>query len=145
MVSGQPSPWHLSSQDDNTISFLLGAYNPHEPVIIDPTYQWHTFYGTFSSLDDAYCIAVDTNSNVYVTGQSNDTWGSPLNARGDGARFDLFVLKLNSSGAYQWHTFYGGSDNDYAYGIATDANGNIYVTGVSSATWGTPLAPQRQR
>jgi hypothetical protein len=25
---------------------------------------------------------------------------------------DLVVLKLNSSGAYQWHTFYGSSSNE---------------------------------
>ena len=42
---------------------------------------------------------------------------------------DLFVLKLNSSGAYQWHTFYGSTDDDYGYGIAVDTDGNVYVTG----------------
>ena len=44
---------------------------------------------------------------------------------------DIFVLKLNSSGAYQWHTFYGSSNADEALGIATDGSGNVYVTGYS--------------
>ncbi len=59
--------------------------------------------------------------------------------------YDIFVLKLDSSGAYQWHTFYGSSDHDYGNGIAVDGSGNVYVTGYSYATWGSPLTcPQRQ-
>ena len=58
--------------------------------------------------DDGHGIAVDTSGNVYVTGYSDATWGSPLNAHSGGG--DIFVLKLNSSGAYQWHTFYGSSE-----------------------------------
>ena len=30
---------------DNTIGFSLGEYIRQYPVVIDPTYQWHTFYG----------------------------------------------------------------------------------------------------
>ena len=72
-------------------------------------YQWHTFYGS-RGYDGGSGIAVDGSGNVYVTGYSNATWNgpagsSPLHAySGDD---DIFVLKLNSSGAYQWHTFYG--------------------------------------
>ena len=44
------------------------------------------------------------------------------------AATDLFVLKLNSSGAYQWHTFYGGSDGGYPFGIAVGTTGKVYVT-----------------
>ena len=61
--------------------------------------------------DYGYGIAVDGSGNVYVTGYSDATWNgpagqNPLHAY-SGRRCDIFVLKLNSSGAYQWHTFYG--------------------------------------
>jgi len=74
---------------------------------------------------------------VYVTGQSYATWGSPLNPYSGGS--DIVVLKLNSSGAYQWHTFYGSASIDSGNGIAVDTSGNVYVTGQSNATWGLPI------
>jgi hypothetical protein len=47
---------------------------------------------------------------------------------------DLVVLKLNPQGAYQWHTYYGGYLEDYAYGIAVRGS-RLYVTGVSETSW----------
>jgi hypothetical protein len=96
-------------------------------------YQWHTFYGTTPSVDNddyAFDIAVDASGNAYITG-GGTAWGSPLHAyHGSG---DIIVLKLNTNGAYQWHTYYGSDELlkvDEASGITLDRNGYIYVTGV---------------
>jgi hypothetical protein len=72
-----------------------------------------------------------------VTGGSSATWGSPLNAYAGWD--DAFVAKLNSDGTLQWHTFLGSADPDYGSGITVDSSSNVYVTGWSEATWGTPL------
>jgi len=50
---------------------------------------------------------------------------SPLNAHAGTA--DIVVVKLSSAGAYQWHTFYGSTSVDEAFGIAVDSSANIYV------------------
>jgi len=50
---------------------------------------------------------------------------------------DLFVLELSSSGAYQWHTFYGSSSDD-EYGLSVTVDGSIYVAGYSATSWAGP-------
>jgi hypothetical protein len=40
-----------------------------------------------------------------------------------------------------WHTFLGGAARDWAFAIAVDGSRNTYVTGLSAATWGSPLNP----
>jgi uncharacterized repeat protein (TIGR01451 family) len=101
--------------------------------------QWNTFLGS-SSDDQGNGVAVDGSGNVYVVGTSNATWGSPLNPFQGGPQ-DAFVAKLNSSGVLQWNTFLGGSAADLANGIAVDGTGNVYVVGISTATWGSPIDP----
>ena len=112
-------------------------------------YQWHTFYGSSNAdvTSQLMAIATDESGNVYVTGDSAATWNgpagqSPLHAHSGFLR-DIFVLKLSSSGSYQWHTFYGSGGNDWGYGIATDGSGNVYVTGFSTQP-GT-ARPERAR
>ena len=48
------------------------------------------------------------------------------------------LLKLDRSGTYQWHTFYGSGEGDYAYTLALDGSDDMYVAGHSYATWDGP-------
>jgi len=98
--------------------------------------QWNTFLGG-SNNDYGHGIAVDAGGNVYVTGYSKDSWGSPVRAHSGSA--DAFVAKLNNNGSLQWNTFLGGSNNDFGHDIAADAGGNAYVTGGSDASWDSPV------
>ena len=48
---------------------------------------------------------------------------------------DIFVLKLDSAGAFQWVYTAGGIagtslSSDVGYGVAVDSSGNIYTAGV---------------
>jgi len=124
---------------ESEVGFSLGEYLPGIAGLIDP---WLTFVGG-SGDEDAHSIAVDGSGNVYVTGVSNATWGSPVRAYTSGydafTPIDAFVAKLNSNGVLQWLTFLGSNGNDWGLGIAVDGGGNVYVTGQSSATWGSPV------
>ncbi len=137
----QPVAVQFQQQAENQVGFSLGSYAAGHAVYIDPVYQWHTFYGS-SGDDRGVGIAVDSSGNVYVTGYSTATWNGPsgqlpLNAHAGGR--DIVVIKLNASGTYQWHTFYGSSGTDEGENITVDSSANVYVTGHSTATWGSPL------
>ncbi len=100
---------------------------------------WNTFLGDDGAQfsDVGYAIAVDDSGNVYVAGYSDITWESPVNNYAGG--YDGFAVKLDSSGVLQWNTFFGSTSGDIANGIALDGSGNIYITGSSFATWGSPV------
>jgi uncharacterized delta-60 repeat protein len=88
------------------------------------TQQWVSRYsGSGSKSDIINSIALDSFSNVYVTGESNEA----------GTGRDFTTIKYNSSGTQQWVAHYDGplSSADFARSIAVDASGNSYVTGPS--------------
>ena len=103
-----------------------------------PGIAWNTFSGGTGS-DEAAEIAVDGSGNVYTAGFSQFMWGTPVNAHA--GEYDAYLSKMNNNGVKEWHTFLGGTAFDFAEDIALDSTGNIYVTGTSQATWGTPLLP----
>jgi hypothetical protein len=83
--------------------------------------QWTQQFGG----DSAQGITTDSSGNAYVTGYTTGNMDNNSNA---GAQ-DLFVVKYNSSGVKQWTKQMGSSLADYAYAIATDSKGNVFVTG----------------
>ncbi len=84
---------------------------------------WDARYdGISSENDNPTAITVDNNDNVYVTGSSNGYVASCP---------DYCTIKYSSDGTQLWEARYSGllGGDDSAYAIATDNNGNIYVTG----------------
>jgi hypothetical protein len=101
---------------------------------------WNTFLGGASSSDSSYGIALDNSGKVDVVGVSNGTWGAPQLPYTGGQ--DAFVAQLDSSnGALKWNTFLGAAGKDFGTGIALDGSSNIYLSGYSDSTWGTPYSP----
>ncbi|HOL73413.1 MAG TPA: SBBP repeat-containing protein [Bryobacteraceae bacterium] len=88
-----------------------------------------------SGTDQATSIAVSASGDVYVAGWTNSLNFPVQNAfqgRHGGAR-DAFLAKLTSSGAVAFITYFGGSGNDAASGIALDSAGNIYIAGETTS------------
>ena len=114
--------------------------SPAQRTTIAPanaTLSWNTFVGGFSIFETASALATDKSGNVYVTGSSNVTWGTPV--RAFTSDDDAFIAKLDRNGNLIWNTFLGGSQSDLAEGVAVDSSGNIYVVGWSTAAWGSPV------
>ncbi|MBL8856116.1 MAG: SBBP repeat-containing protein, partial [Planctomycetaceae bacterium] len=123
--------------DNDEVGFVVGDYDLNYQLVIDPTLTWHSFVGG-SGTDYVYDIAIDSSGNVYVSGASSATWGTPVRAFVSGE--DGFVAKFNSTGTLLWNTFLGGNGSfDHATAITVDGSGNTFVTGFSNATWGTPV------
>ena len=119
------------------VTLGLGRYDPQYALTIDPSLVWNTFLGGGGD-DYGNAIAVDGSGNVYVTGDSWASWGTPVRAYAGGLT-EAFVAKLDSNGKLQWNTFLGGSGDSSGYGISVDGNGNSYVAGTSGSTWGSPV------
>jgi len=121
---------------NNDIGFDVGDYDCRRQLVIDPSLRWSTFLGG-TGTSFGYAIAADSSGNVYVAGFCSSTWGNPVQAF-SGSQ-DAFVAKLNSSGILVWNTFLGANGTNQGVGVAVDSNGNVYVTGTSTATWGSPI------
>lgn len=90
-----------------------------------------------TGFDGAEGVAFDDDGNVVATGFIGlfggpvDFGSGPLASAG-GA--DVFLAKYAGNGAFQWANRYGGTGDDYGYGIATDAEGNLAITGYFQLT-----------
>jgi hypothetical protein len=93
-------------------------------------------------------IAVDANGDAHVTGWTNSTTFPTANAlqTTNAGGIDAFVTVLNATGAgLLFSSYFGGSGNDYGYGIALDSAGNAYVGGQTSSSNFPTTAGANQR
>ena len=100
--------------------------------------QWATFYGG-SGHDRGYGVTMDTSGNTIVTGYTGSSSGIASTGAYQttiGGWEDVFLLKFNSSGARVWCTYIGGSGSDMGFGVTSDINGNLFVTGYTQSTSG---------
>ncbi len=82
-----------------------------------------------SSYDYGNDIAVDNSGNSYVTGEFWGTVGFGNTTLTSSGLYDIFMVKLDSSGNWNWAKQAGGLSGDQGNGIAVDNIGNSYVTG----------------
>ncbi len=97
---------------------------------IDATgnYLW-TLQGSGSNGSErGMAIATDDNGYSYVTGyfSTSVTFGTQT-ATANG--YDNFIIKVDPNGNCVWATNYGGDNDEWAYDIALDNSGNVYITG----------------
>ncbi|HYV92902.1 MAG TPA: T9SS type A sorting domain-containing protein [Chitinophagales bacterium] len=90
--------------------------------------------GSDSYINGANSITTDAAGFVYVAGFYNGsfiTFGSITlnNPNGFGFSSDMFLVKYDQTGNVLWATSAGGISDDGTNSVATDLNGNIYVSG----------------
>ncbi len=87
--------------------------------------------------DRAFGVALDSSSNIYVTGWSssvNFPVVAPIQSHISGAR-DAFIAKLNpTASSILYSTYLGGTGVDYANAIAVDSLGEAVIVGDTTST-----------
>lgn len=88
-----------------------------------------------SSYTSIRSLAIDTASNIYVSGEFSDTLTltgtPPLVSAGKG---DVYVVKYSQAGAVQWSRRFGNDQEDYSDALAIDAAGQLLFLGRFSGT-----------
>ena len=106
----------------------------------DGALVWNTFLGAIG-VDEGESVALDGAGGVFASGNSINSWETPVNAH-SGSNSDAFVARLiEATGVLDWNTFLGGAGFDEAIGVAADSSGDAVLVGYSSATWGSPVLP----
>ena len=103
----------------------------------DGSYAW---VRTISGSSDAWAagVALDASGNVYISGAFTSAMdfgaGNPADVHSPVGGSDAFVTKLDTNGGYQWSRTFGGAANDEAVGVATTAEGGLYLAGYFNGT-----------
>lgn len=100
---------------------------------------WGTYLGD-AGTDNGGNVVLDHSGNLNMTGNTNS---SSSIATPDGfntsigGSVDAFIAIYNPGGDKIWGTYYGGTDNDYGYGVARGkSSGHMYIVGNTASTTG---------
>jgi len=108
--------------------FVLFAFFVSPSYAQFPSHVWSQRFGG-SRGDDGIKVTVDGLANVIVTGRfeaTADFGAGPLVSAGG---TDVFLAKYDANGVPQWSKRFGGTLADGSFDVATDASGNVIVTG----------------
>jgi hypothetical protein len=112
-----------------TSDMFIAKYNTYGKVI------WAKNYGGTDGADVSYDICLDASYNFYITG-----WFESKNINFNGIKItntdtvstltrDIFVVKFDSTCTALWAINTGTLDHEAGFGICSDTNNNLYVTG----------------
>jgi len=80
--------------------------------------------------DYSYSLSLDNSNNLFLTGYFNssdiDFGGGAMPNKGNA---DIFLAKFDSKGDLKWSESFGGNSADWVSSVATDKQGNVYITG----------------
>jgi hypothetical protein len=136
---GAPTCMHLESgqsmvQTDDG-GYALAGYLSHEGnpptdydlwlVKTDSTgnMQWNHTYGG-ADHDFAYSV-VQTSDGGYIMTGGTRSYGA--------GKYDVYLVKTDSTGNMQWNHTYGGADHDFAYSVVQTGDGEYVIAGYTDS------------
>ena len=89
---------------------------------------WSKRFGD-TNVQNGYGVAADASGNAVITGilyGTADFGGGALTDAGAG---DVFIAKFGPGGAHLWSKRFGDEQYQIAFGLGTDASGNVFAAG----------------
>lgn len=133
-VDFDPSPntANLDSEAGSTDIFMA-RYTP------EGAYVWAIRLGGAQDYEFGSALAVDDAGHIYITGLFIDTIDldpgpGTATLTSDTFAYDVFIAKYTTSGSFVWGNRLGNSEPELAQGLAVDAGGNVYITGIFKET-----------
>ena len=99
----------------------------------DGNREWLRQFGAPAVADRGYALATDAIGNIYVTGYTRGN----LAGTNQGDK-DVYVAKLDSSGAQLWLQQFGSAGEDKGWGLATTGDG-FRLAGMTSGALGSAV------
>ncbi|RYG39601.1 hypothetical protein EON81_00430 [bacterium] len=123
----------FETRSDGTIGFKVGTYDRSKPLVIDPI-VWSRYID--GANDDEIVAIVPKGTEYYSVFNVDDnpfvdSDGGYQVVNGGGR--DIVVSRHYGSGVRVASTYYGGSYNERASGIAIDAQGDVRIAGVTES------------
>ncbi|MFN7918961.1 MAG: SBBP repeat-containing protein [Bryobacteraceae bacterium] len=122
---------------DDPLDCVVTKLNAAGNAILYSTYLGGT------GVDACMAVAVDSQSNAYVTGRTTAT---KFPVSDDAAQrlprgaVEGFAAKINPQAtALVYSTLFGGTRDEAGYAIAVDSQGNAYVAGYTTSSFGFPV------
>lgn len=106
----------------------LNPANGTSPQVLVPAF----LAATNNSAED---MGLDNLGNIYITGYSTQTWGTPILSSlypFQGSP-NAFAAMFDASGSLVWRNFLG--FNDFGYGLTVSPTGVVNVVGESHSEW----------
>ncbi len=102
---------------------FVAKYDP-----INSSFLWVQAAGG-AGYDGSTALATDNNENIFITGYFVGTANFSSNSKVSTGLNDIFIVKYNSSGGFQWVQTVGGASTDFSNDVSVDADGNLFIVG----------------
>lgn len=136
-VYGTGRFWGISDFDGGPGTATTAWHGDYDIYVIKldaaGLFRWAVGIGSTSE-DYGRRLTLDEEANIYVGGYFTgtvdfDPGSGVANATSNPGIFDAFLLKLDSSGNYQWVKDLSGTGSVQIFDLKRDANGSIYTVG----------------
>jgi hypothetical protein len=124
----------------NILTFSVPNHDNSRVLVIDPTLDWYTFYGTGTVAGNERTFGADVDlagDVVYCGFTSNATFPTTAGVFQPAVRgtIDAFVAKFSRVGTRLWATYVGGNTSGLAGGLEFDSGGDVAVDQVDGAIY----------